>query len=123
MFIFRRYFSWWTWDGFVFVAHHATENFSLPAVWAANTFPEKYRTHANITRAAAAFFLSGCGGMKRTLFPTLRLNAEWKDGCGDFARQRSLARSQWYRGKAARRRTSLSLSLFALTLHASKYIT
>jgi hypothetical protein len=62
MFIFRRYFSWWTWDGFVFVAHHATEFFSLPAVWAANTFPEKYRTHANITRAAAAFFFKWMWG-------------------------------------------------------------
>jgi len=48
--------------GFVFVAPRNREKISLPAVWAANTFPEKYRTHANITRAAAAFFLSGCAG-------------------------------------------------------------
>jgi len=56
--------------------------------------------------------------MKRTLFPTLRLNAEWKDGCAEPSP--ASARPPALNGIAEKQRRS---SLFALTLHASKYIT
>lgn len=97
-------------DGRICVCCTTQPNFP-PCSWAANTFPEKYRTHANITRAQQHFFFKWMWGVLPS-FPAFEC---WMEGWMElsaFARQRSLSLSMVSQKSSAE-------ALFALCTHTN----